>query len=195
MQQKKILIIEDKTYIVSLLENILESAGYMVKSARNRQDGLIQLNNFNPDLVLLDLELKDVNIFEICREIKFKFKKSIIILTPNNEHNTKTYTGDSINTSLNTNKLLNKIDAFFGTTYIKGNQKNQHPVNSSINEVSHELKTPLTVIIGFAELISSTQNPSIETYKTAFDNIERESRNLLSATEKFLDIATQRSFC
>jgi len=70
MMQKKILIIDDDRNIAKSLEEILAKEGYLVFSSDNWAEGLIKLQEVNPDLLLLDLVLPDHSGFKIAQEIK-----------------------------------------------------------------------------------------------------------------------------
>ena len=66
---KKILVVEDEYSINDILTIALIDEGYEVKSVFNGRSALDAIKSFNPELVLLDLMLPDIDGFEICREI------------------------------------------------------------------------------------------------------------------------------
>ncbi|MCE1248023.1 MAG: response regulator [Firmicutes bacterium] len=51
----RILIIDDDPDLVSVAEIYLNSAGYEVSSANNKNDGRKAVNDIKPDLILLDV--------------------------------------------------------------------------------------------------------------------------------------------
>ncbi len=55
MKQEKILIIDDEPDIRSIITDILEDEGYQIESAENAAEGNEKFNDFQPDLVLLDI--------------------------------------------------------------------------------------------------------------------------------------------
>lgn len=211
MQLKKILIIEDEISIANILKFKLEKADYITKSAKNGKDGLKQLSSFNPDLILLDLQLPDMCGFEICKKIKDNFQKPVIILTAKNTNESKKYgkkvgADDYITKPFNIDILLDRITTILETSSccdkIAPSYKIQQTIQPtdlknqvSINEIAHELKTPLTIILGYTQLLRAESNNSVELYQIALDNIELESRNLLDATEKVISLAKERTFC
>lgn len=79
MSNKKILVVEDEFSINDTLCFALKMEGYIVKSAFNGNEALIQVEEFKPDLVLLDIMLPDINGFDICKKISDK--TLIIFLT------------------------------------------------------------------------------------------------------------------
>ena len=66
----KILIVEDDTFISRMYEAKLVNLGYEAKIAENGQDGLRVMQEWLPDLVLLDLILPILDGFEFLKQIK-----------------------------------------------------------------------------------------------------------------------------
>lgn len=77
MEKKKILVVEDEYSINDAITFALRKEGYDVRSSFNGKDALERVNEFKPDLVLLDLMLPDINGLDICKEIS---KKAYIIM-------------------------------------------------------------------------------------------------------------------
>ncbi|MCB0194770.1 MAG: response regulator [Anaerolineae bacterium] len=67
---KKVLIVDDEANIVISLEFLMQQAGYQVEIARNGEDALTVVNEFKPDLVLLDVMMPKVNGFDVCQKIR-----------------------------------------------------------------------------------------------------------------------------
>jgi two-component system alkaline phosphatase synthesis response regulator PhoP len=62
---KKILVVDDEPHMVRLLQVVLEKVGYEVVSAVSANDGLEKVNAENPDLVILDIEMPDMDVHNI----------------------------------------------------------------------------------------------------------------------------------
>lgn len=81
----KILIIDDDNDFAEAIKIILKSRNYEVISADNTKEGLLLLENENPDLLILDVMMENKAAgFIISRQIRKnpKFQKlPIIILT------------------------------------------------------------------------------------------------------------------
>lgn len=80
----KILIIEDQPYIRDILSYSLVEEGYEAIEAEYGKLGIELCDNRNPDLVLLDLMLPDMDGYEVCKRISVKHKIPIIMLTAKN---------------------------------------------------------------------------------------------------------------
>jgi sigma-B regulation protein RsbU (phosphoserine phosphatase) len=69
-QTDLILIIDDSPNNLEIAGNILESAGYDVIPVSNGYDGLKILSRVQPELILLDIMMPDMDGNEVCKRIK-----------------------------------------------------------------------------------------------------------------------------
>lgn len=67
---KKILVVDDDKSILEVVEIILSSKGYDVKTYSTGYDVPSIVNNYDPDLILLDINLPHKKGTEICNELK-----------------------------------------------------------------------------------------------------------------------------
>lgn len=67
---KKVLIVEDEPNIVDILSFNLSMEGYDTLEAYDGVTGLQLALEQNPDLILLDLMLPEMNGFDVCRKIR-----------------------------------------------------------------------------------------------------------------------------
>ncbi|MBE9103278.1 response regulator [Vacuolonema iberomarrocanum] len=67
-----ILIVDDQIDNIQVLTLFLETQGYSVTYALSAKDTLQRLNAIQPDLILLDLFMPDINGLELCKQIKEK---------------------------------------------------------------------------------------------------------------------------
>lgn len=70
MAKEKILIVEDEPDIVRMLEYNLKKEGYRIISASDGIEALRRLEGENPDIILLDLMLPEMDGLEVCRRLK-----------------------------------------------------------------------------------------------------------------------------
>lgn len=86
-QQKgniKVVVIEDEISICEMYKMKLSSAGYAVKTAHNGQEGLELLQDFKPQLILLDLKMPVMSGDEMLaklRETDWGAEIRVIVLT------------------------------------------------------------------------------------------------------------------
>ena len=67
---KTILIVEDEQNIVDILSFNLSREGYDTLEAYDGKTGLQLALEQNPDLILLDLMLPEMNGFDVCRKLR-----------------------------------------------------------------------------------------------------------------------------
>ncbi len=67
---KRILCIEDETEMVDLIRLILGRRGFEVTGATGGIEGLQKVRQTNPDLVLLDLMMPDMDGWEVYQQMK-----------------------------------------------------------------------------------------------------------------------------
>ena len=75
----KILMVEDDRTGVELLADILTSVGHVVEIARDGREALVAINTFEPDLILLDLQMPGRDGFELSKLIRVNPR---LMLTP-----------------------------------------------------------------------------------------------------------------
>lgn len=70
MEGKKILIVEDDDFLLQMYSTKLELEGFKVFEAINGLQGLKVAQKEKPDLILLDLNLPELNGFEVLSQLK-----------------------------------------------------------------------------------------------------------------------------
>jgi two-component system phosphate regulon response regulator PhoB len=68
--QPYVLVMEDEDALATLLQYNLEKEGYQVVIAGDGEEGLVQVDERLPDLILLDWMLPKVSGIEVCRRIR-----------------------------------------------------------------------------------------------------------------------------
>ncbi len=66
----RILCIEDDESMAHLVEMIVSRMGHEVKSAQSGKDGLSLVESFQPDMILLDLMMPDIDGWDIYQHLK-----------------------------------------------------------------------------------------------------------------------------
>lgn len=67
---KKILILDDDSDILEILSLVLSEIGYEIKVAEHGNDVFDDIASFQPDLILMDIMLGDMDGRVICKRIK-----------------------------------------------------------------------------------------------------------------------------
>ncbi len=80
--EQRILVVDDEQSIVDAVATALRYEGYQVKEAYNGRDALTAVAKFEPDLVVLDWMLPDIEGIEVGRRLRDKgFKTAVLFLT------------------------------------------------------------------------------------------------------------------
>jgi len=66
----KVLIADDHPHGVELLEAYLSSTSYDLRSAVNGDDALKAIQDWKPDVVLLDVMMPRLSGFEVCKRVR-----------------------------------------------------------------------------------------------------------------------------
>lgn len=74
----KILLVDDDIKNATLLRRFIEAEGYQVEYAANGRTGLDLYREFRPDLILLDVNMPEMNGFEMASIIRAVDKRVII---------------------------------------------------------------------------------------------------------------------
>ncbi|NLP48257.1 MAG: response regulator transcription factor [Clostridiales bacterium] len=85
MSNEKILVVDDDVNICELLRLYLEKEQYRVSIAHDGLTALKMFKEYNPDLVLLDIMLPELDGWQVCREIRKTSNKPIIMITAKGE--------------------------------------------------------------------------------------------------------------
>ena len=70
MYPKSILIVDDEDRNIKLIKGMVMSEQYDIATASGGQETLDYLKDHQPDLILLDVMMPDIDGFEVCRQLK-----------------------------------------------------------------------------------------------------------------------------
>lgn len=79
--QQKILLIDDDRELTQLMSQFLQKNGYHVACYEQGNGAVARVDEFAPDLLVLDLMLPGQDGLSICRQIRGRFNGPIIMLT------------------------------------------------------------------------------------------------------------------
>jgi DNA-binding response OmpR family regulator len=67
---QKVLLVEDDPYIYRLYQNVFTLEGFEIKVAEDGKKALEDVATFHPDIVLLDVMMKNMNGIEVLMQMK-----------------------------------------------------------------------------------------------------------------------------
>ena len=105
MSGKKILLVDDDADFVEATKLILESKSYDVVVSYDGKEGLKKVQTEEPNLIILDVMMPEMDGYEVCAKIKSdpRFKDIPVLLL--------TAVGEAISTTKYTKEMGMKIEA------------------------------------------------------------------------------------
>lgn len=122
----RILVVDDVSDNLFLLQTVLEAEGYEVDTADSGSSALAKVANSPPDLILMDVMMPDMNGYEVTRQIRQNQSipfVPILLVTAHEDVNDvqglALGANDFIRKPIEFDKLLARIEAFlqFRSTY------------------------------------------------------------------------------
>ena len=199
MSSYSVLVVDDQPDNFDVIEALLPSETYQLHYANCGKDAIASLDKFNPDLILLDVMMPDLDGIEVCKQIKLMSKwyaVPIIMVTAlsGKEDLARCLAAgadDFINKPVHSLELLARVNSMLRIkrqhdrikSFSKLQRNNIHTLSNNLNDIK------LDLAVGFPNEFNS---PMI----AISDNIEYLKQNIkqlsLAETLQLLD-ASDRS--
>ena len=193
-----ILLVDDEESILEIAQSILELEGYIVRTAISAGDAMSVLGNFIPDIIISDVNMPGKSGFEFYKHLRTIPELQnipFIFLTGNSD-----VESIKIGKELGSDDYLTKpVDYYILSSVIRGKLRRRDQLKESqskqINQIknnlfrliSHEMRTPLTSILGATELLSEpSENLSPEDLTTFLTMLQANSKRLTKMVDDFL---------
>jgi two-component system, sensor histidine kinase and response regulator len=205
-----ILIVDDTLANLDLLVAMLSNQGYKVRAAINGNMALKSVFSATPELILLDINMPEMDGFEVCRQLKSDARTReipIIFISASDEMDDKVRAFDTggvdyVTKPFQVEEVLARVSSqlalyqhkreleVFRQREIDYLRELSAMKDEFVQTVSHDLKNPLSVIMGYADLLGTeeviTQDAEILSYVTA---IRRRSDEMYELISNLLDLA------
>ena len=207
---KMILIVDDRPENLISLQKVLQAHNFEVDTASSGEEALKKVLKNNYVLIILDVQMPDMDGFEVAEAIsgfsKAKDTAIIFLSAVNTELKfiTKGYLSgglDYITKPVDINVLLLKIKTFYRIyeqnrklnevqekliEEIEFRKQAEHKKDEFISIASHELKTPLTSVKGYIQLLQRSLNRDDKTM--AQNHLEKAAIQLEKLNELIVDL-------
>ncbi|MDQ0968766.1 two-component system sensor histidine kinase/response regulator [Flavobacterium sp. W4I14] len=205
-----ILIVDDRPENLISLQKVLQAHSFEVDTASSGEEALKKVLKNNYVLIILDVQMPDMDGFEVAETIsgfsKAKDTAIIFLSAVNTELKfiTKGYLSgglDYITKPVDINVLLLKIKTFYRIyeqnrklnevqekllEEIEFRKQAEHKKDEFISIASHELKTPLTSVKGYIQLLQRSLNRDDKSM--AQNHLEKASTQLEKLNELIVDL-------
>ena len=89
MNRVQILVIEDDIAVGNLITTTLEMENYQFRLAKTAKQGIMNVLSYNPDIMLLDLGLPDMDGLEVIKKVRSWSNIPIIVVSARSEDQDK----------------------------------------------------------------------------------------------------------
>ncbi|MBF0415430.1 MAG: response regulator [Magnetococcales bacterium] len=198
----KIVIAEDSPGNIKMLVEML-AAEYEIAIATDGLEALEVVTQFQPDVLLLDIEMPHLNGFDVCMRLKAKDETQdipIIFLTARDsthdeamglahgaiDYITKPFNPFAVMARVNNQVLIKKQREELQRITAQLREVNQYK-SEFIANMSHEIRTPMNAIIGLSDLALRMElPPKVRDY---LGKISHSSQSLLRIINDILDFS------
>jgi two-component system sensor histidine kinase/response regulator len=170
-----ILIVDDTPKNLQVLGKTLHEIGYNIAVANSGNQAIDSIKKEKPDLILLDIQMPEMDGFEVCTQLKANEETKdipIVFLTANTESSFilkgfELGAVDYITKPFNSAELSARVATHLE---IKQSREKLSELNATKDKffkiIAHDLRNPFTGIIGLSEnmerILTSTQTVEIE---------------------------------
>jgi two-component system, OmpR family, KDP operon response regulator KdpE len=170
MEKQRIMVADDELSIRKYIKANLKARNYDVAVASNGSEALHKIANERIDLIILDINMPDVNGFEVCRSVRDTSNIPIIMLSARDEEKDKERcfemgADDYLTKPCSLNELLGRIRA------VLRRSKKQAAA------VEHDIFRYKGLKIDFNQKIVFVKNMEIKLTRTEYRIIEFLARN------------------
>lgn len=85
MSDDRVLVVEDEPIVAEVVERYLRRDGHTVRVVHDGNAALAAVEEFQPDLIVLDVMLPGLDGLEVCRRVRARRQTPIIMLTARGE--------------------------------------------------------------------------------------------------------------
>jgi signal transduction histidine kinase len=203
--QPTILVVEDEQAILEIISYLLEDDGYQVVQALNGDAALSLLGEAKPDLIISDIRMPGIDGFALCEQVRAdpNFGQLPFIFLTGRDERADVRRGmglgadDYLTKPFEPEELLSAVRvrlARAAETQAAIARAGSGLQDRIIQSLTHEFRTPLSLVVGYTELLESTgQEMNEGDFDAVMHGLHSGSRRLVSLVEDFLLLSKLRT--
>ena len=199
LNQPEILLVDDTPEHIEAAVTVLRDNNFRVRIATKGSTAFKLIEQHQPDLILLDVYMPEMDGFDICRIIKTESDYSnipIIFLTSSNDVESikkgfELGAQDYVVKPFNTSELLARVH-----THIKLKKQTEsllkanHELDSFCYTVAHDLKAPLLSLGKLTEYLALDYSDILDMAgRELIDNIQDKSKEMIQIINHLLELS------
>ncbi len=193
-----ILIVDDEPDLLDITCSILEMEGYIVSKASNVPHALQLLETITPDIIISDVTMPEFSGFDFFSRVRQnpRLQNTPFIFVSGHSD----FAHVKIGKELGSDEYITKpFEPDLLLSVIKGKLKRRQQISDSFahqieqmksqlfNIISHEMRTPLTSILGATEILAEGKDSlSAEDFTEFLEMLKAGSKRLNTMVEDFL---------
>lgn len=173
---RNVLVVDDVIANLTLLVDILKDEGYQVRPVTNGEQALRAVQKQQPDLILLDIDMPDMNGYQVCEHLKadpLTQHIPVVFLSAFARSNDKVMAFqvggiDYVTKPFQVEEVVQRVATHLGIESLKRVLEDQNRELSQRNReleqirraqtnlihmIVHDLRSPLAGVLGYLELI------------------------------------------
>ncbi len=163
-KKSKILIVDDAVDTVELLRKRFHSEGYDTAEANDGEEALQKVEQYHPDLIVLDVMMPKLDGYEVCRRLKADENTKyvpVLMLTAKGEIENKVKgleigADDYLPKPFDYKELSARVKSLLTIKEAREKlveEEKSEALEKMMDEVAHEIRNPLASIGGFAKRV------------------------------------------
>ncbi|HEY5997053.1 MAG TPA: ATP-binding protein [Candidatus Deferrimicrobiaceae bacterium] len=201
-----ILVVDDTPANLQLVESILQEKGYTVRAAISGRMALKAVRHQLPDIILLDINMPEMNGFEVCRALKADpalagipvIFVSAAVETADKLHAFQEGGVDYVTKPFQPLEVLARVEVHLALARARAQLREAKEraeaadrlKSAFLATMSHELRTPLNSIIGFTGILKQgLSGPLNAEQDKQLGMVSTSAKHLLSLISDILDIS------
>lgn len=199
-KKSKVLIVDDAVDTVELLRKRFRSEGYDTAEAYDGEEALQKVEEYHPDLVVLDVMMPKLDGYEVCQRLKADENTKyipVLMLTAKGEIENKVKgleigADDYLPKPFDYKELSARVKSLLAIKEAREKlveEEKSEALEKMMDEVAHEIRNPLASIGGFAKRVYD-KLPEGDSNKKYMEMIMDDVLKLENMVKQLIDLKT-----